>query len=286
MKKLSVALLLIFCAAAVLAGAGEVSAAVQAGYIFDIEGTAQLRSADGKTITLKRSEHILYAVKEGDRISVRKGRVVVASLKESKGYEIGDNSEGLAKPGRMVAVRGKISELTGLYAPGGTSSGSMGGFVVRGVRPCIKAISPVSTTILDPAPVLSWENRCSGDRKVTVKIISGDTVVYSAESEGSSLKVPDKVLAYGNEYRWIVDSGKVNNVSGGVFSLPSEAEAEELGRKIAAFKERKEDLSFRLSYVFFLVDNNLNDLARAEIKTLKADFPENEHLKKMEESIR
>ncbi len=286
MKKLSVALLLIFCAAAVLAGAGEVSAAVQAGYIFDIEGTAQLRSADGKTITLKRSEHILYAVKEGDRISVRKGRVVVASLKESKGYEIGDNSEGLAKPGRMVAVRGKISELTGLYAPGGTSSGSMGGFVVRGVRPCIRAISPVSTTILDPAPVLSWENRCPGDRKVTVKIISGDTVVYSAESEGSSLKVPDKVLAYGNEYRWIVDSGKVNNVSGGVFSLPSDTEAEEFGRKIAAFKERKEDLSFRLSYVFFLVDNNLSDLARAEIKTLKADFPENEHLKKMEESIR
>lgn len=286
MKKVGVVLLFIFYGAAMFLTAGEVRAAAQAGYIFDIKGTAELKSAEGKTITLKRSEHILYAVKEGDRISVQKGRVVVASLKESKGYEIGDNSEGLAKPGRMVAVRGKISELTGLYAPGGTSSGSMGGFVVRGVRPCIRAIAPVSTTILDRAPMLSWENRCPGDRRVTVKIISGDTVVYSAESEGSSLKVPDKVLAYGSEYRWIVDSGKVNNVSGGVFSLPSEREAEEFGRKIAAFKERKEDLSFRLSYVFFLVDNNLNDMARAEIKTLKADFPENEHLKKMEESIR
>jgi len=286
MKKISMALLLIFWAAAIFPGAGEVGAAAQAGYIFDIKGTAYLKSAGGKTIALKRSEHILYAVREGDRVSVEKGRVVIASLKESKGYEIGDNSEGVAKPGGMVAVRGKISELTGLHAPGSASPGSMGGFVVRGVRPCIRALSPVSTTILDPAPVLSWENRCPGDRKVTVKIISGDTVVYSAASEGNSLKVPDKVLAFGNEYRWIVDSGKANNVSGGVFSLPSEAEAEEFGRKMAAFKEHKEDLSFRLSCVFFLVDNNLNDLARAEIKTLKADFPENEHLKKMEESIR
>jgi hypothetical protein len=38
--------------------------------------------------------------------------------------------------------------------------------------------------------------------------------------------------------------------------------------------------------VFFLVDNNLNDMARAEIKTLKADFPDNENLRKMEEGIR
>jgi len=286
MKTGSTVLLFILCAAAVFAGAGEVSAAARTGYIFDIKGTAELRSAEGKTIALKRSEHILYAVREGDRISVQKGRVVVASLKEGKGFEIGDNSEGLAKPGRIVAVRGKVSELTGLHTPGSAPAGSMGGFVVRGVRPCIRAISPVSTTILDPAPILSWENRCPGDRKVTVKIISGDTVVYSAESEGSSLKVPDKVLAFGNEYRWIVDSGKINNVSGGVFSLPSEAEAEEFSRKIAAFRERKEDLSFRLSCVFFLVDNNLNDMARAEIKTLKADFPDNENLRKMEEGIR
>ncbi len=217
---------------------------------------------------------------------MRKGRVVVASLKESKAMRSATTRKD-CETGRMVAVRGKISEPRASMPPGeAPHRGPWEALPCGGVRPCIKAISPVSTTILDPAPVLSWENRCPGDRKVTVKIISGDTVVYSAESEGSSLKVPDKVLAYGNEYRWIVDSGKVNNVSGGVFSLPSDTEAEEFGRKIAAFKERKEDLSFRLSYVFFLVDNNLSDLARAEIKTLKADFPENEHLKKMEESIR
>ncbi|MDD3844878.1 MAG: hypothetical protein PHC90_00815 [Syntrophorhabdaceae bacterium] len=286
MRKICMALLFILCGAAVVLTACPAGAAGQAGYIFDIQGNAQLRDSEGKTITLKRSEHILYAVKEGDRIKVEKGRVVVASLKESKGYEICDNSEGMAKLGKVVAVRGKVSELKGLYAPGKTSAGSMGGFVVRSVRPCIKALSPVSTTIIDPAPTLVWENRCPGDKKVTVKIISGATVLFSAESEGSLLRVPDKVLAYGNEYRWIVDSGKVNNVSGGVFSLPSQAQARELDQKIAAFKDRKEDLSFRLSYVFFLVDNNLNDLARAEVNALKTEFPDNEYLKKMEDSIR
>ena len=286
MRKICVTVLLIFCGAVVIFAAGHGGAAQQAGYIFDVQGTAQLKSAEGKTVTLKRSEHLLYAVKDGDRIKVEKGRVVVASLKESRGYEIGDNSEGVARSGKVVAVRGKVSELQGLHAPGKTASGSMGGFVVRSVKPCIRAVSPVSTTIMDLTPQLAWENKCPGDKKVTVKIISGDTVLFSAESGDNSLKVPAKVLAWGNEYRWIVDSGKVNNVSGGVFSLPSQAEADEIGRKIASFKERREDLSFRLSYVFFLVDNNLNDLARAEVRALKTDFPDNEYLKKMEDSIR
>ncbi len=286
MRKICMTVLLIFCGAVIIFAAGHAGAAQQAGYIFDIQGTAQLKSAEGKTITLKRSEHLLYAVKDGDRIKVEKGRVVVASLKESRGYEIGDNSEGVARLGRVVAVKGKVSELQGLHAPGKTASGSMGGFVVRSVKPCIRATSPVNTTIMNLTPQLTWENKCPGDKKVTVKIISGDTVLFSAESADNFLKVPAKVLAYGNEYRWIVDSGKVNNVSGGVFSLPSQAEADEIGRKIASFEERRQDLSFRLSYVFFLVDNNLNDLARAEVKALKTDFPDNEYLKKMEDSIR
>lgn len=286
MRKICMTVLLIFCGAVIIFAAGHAGAARQTGYIFDVQGTARLKSAEGKTVTLKRSEHLLYAVKDGDRIRVEKGRVVVASLKESRGYEIGDNSEGIARLDKVVALRGKVSELQGLHAPGRTAPGSMGGFVVRSVKPCIRAISPVSTTIMDLTPQLAWENKCPGDKKVTVKIISGDTVLFSAESADNSLKVPARVLAYGNEYRWIVDSGKVNNVSGGVFSLPSQAEADEIGRKIASFKERKEDLSFRLSYVFFLIDNNLNDLARAEVRALKADLPDNEYLKKMEDSIR
>lgn len=286
MKKVILTVLFVFCGAVIMLAAGQARAAQQAGYIFDIQGTAQLKSADGKTIVLKRNEHLLYAIKDGDRIKVEKGRVVVASLKESKGYEVSDNSEGIARLGKIVAVKGKIAELKGLHTPGKTSPGSMGGFVVRSVRPCIKALSPVSTAIIDPAPKLAWENKCPGDKKVTLKIISGDTVLFSAESEGSSLKIPEKVLAYDHEYRWIVDSGKVNNVSGGVFSLPSQAEAEDIGKKIAAFEERKQDLSFRLSYVFFLVDNNLNDLAREQVRALKTDFPDNEYLKKMEDSIR
>ena len=287
MKKMrAVCLPVVFCISLVFFSAALAGAAEQIGYVFDVQGAAEFKGTDGKTIKLKRSEHLLQGVRNGDRIKVGKGRVVVAVIKENKGYEISDNSEGIAKEGRIVAVRGRVAELKGLHAPGKATAGSIGGFVVRSVKPCIRAISPVSTTIIDLMPELTWENKCPGDKKVTVKIISGDNVLFSAESEGSSLKVPGKVLAYGSEYRWIVDSGKANNVSGGVFSLPAEEEAKTIRAKIDQFQERKQDLSFRFSYVFFLVDNNLNDMAKAQIKVLKADFPDNNNIKKMEEGIK
>ena len=281
-----VTIVLICCIFVGMCVAGDLYAAVQTGYIFDVQGSAQLTSAQGKKIALKKGEHLLYAVKEGDRIKVEKGKVVVASLKDSKGYEIGNNSEALAKPGTMVALKGSVSELKGLHAPGKAGSGSIGGFVVRGAKPCIKALSPVSTAIISTAPTLSWENKCPGDKEVMIKIISGDSVLFSRQTREDSLAVPGNVLGYNKEYRWIVDSGKVNNVSGGVFSIPSAEEVSELTRQIARFEESKRDISFHLSYVFFLIDNNLNDLARVEVRALKSAYPDNEYLKKMEESIK
>lgn len=266
--------------------AGSLEAAVQTGYIFDIQGSAQLTSADGKKIVLNKSQHLLYAVKEGDWIKVEKGKVVIASLKDSKGYEIGSNSEAVAKIGSVVAVKGSVSELKGLHAPGKAGSGSIGGFVVRGAKPCIKALSPVNTSIITTTPTLNWENRCSGDKQVMVKIISGDSILFSRQTREDSLAVPANILAYNQEYRWIVDSGKVNNISGGVFSIPAADEARELSRQIALYEGSKNDISYYLSYVFFLIDNNLNDLARVQIKALKTEYPDNEYLKKMEESIK
>ncbi len=285
MKRL-VAMIFICCVFLGSLMASDINAAVQAGYIFDIQGTAQLLNAEGKKIVLKRGEHLLYAVKEGDRIKVEKGKVVVASLKDSKGYEIGSNSEALAKAGTIVAVKGSVSELKGLHAPGKAGSGSIGGFVVRGMKPCIRALSPVNTAIIETTPKLAWENKCSGDKNVTVKIIAGDSVLFSVQTRESSLAVPPNILGYNKEYRWIVDSGKVNNISGGVFSIPSAEEVQGLQKQIAQFEERKKDMSFHLSYVFFLIDNNLNDLARTEVKVLKNEYPDNEYLKKMEESIK
>ncbi len=281
-----VTMMLTCCIFAVMCIAGGLNAAVQTGYIFDIQGSAQLMSAEGRKIVLKKGEHLLYAVKEGDRIKVEKGRVVVASLKDSKGYEIGSNSEALAKPGTMVAVKGSVSELKGLHAPGKAGSGSIGGFVVRGAKPCIKALSPVNTSIISTAPTLTWETRCPGDKKVTVKVVSGDSVLFSRQAREESLAVPGDILGYNLEYRWIVDSGKASNVSGGVFSIPSAEEVREISRQIARYEESKKDISFHLSYVFFLIDNNLNDLARVQVKALKGQYPDNEYLKKMEEGIR
>lgn len=266
--------------------AGNVHAAVQAGYIFDIQGRAQLTNAEGRKIVLKRGEHLLYAVNEGDRIKVEKGKVVIASLKDSRGYEIGNNSEAVAKTGAIMAVRGSVSELKGLHAPGKAGSGSMGGFVVRGTKPCIRALSPVGTAIVSTTPILTWENKCPGEKGATVKILSGDNVLFSGETREDSLAIPERILGYDKEYRWIVDSGRLNNVSGGVFSIPAAEEVRELTQQIAGFEQRKNDMSFHLSYVFFLIENNLNDLARIQINTLKNRYPDNEYLKKMEESIK
>ncbi len=70
------------------------------------------------------------------------------------------------------------------------------------------------------------------------------------------------------------------------FQSPPPKRSASLTRQIARFEERKRDISFHLSYVFFLIDNNLNDLARVQINTLKNEYPDNEYLKKMEESIK
>lgn len=285
MKRILITLAAFYIVAG-LGSAGMVYAAVQAGYIFDIQGSAQLTNAEGKKVSLKKGEHLLYSVREGDRIKVEKGKVVIASLKDNKGYEIGNNSEAVARSGAVVAVRGSVSELKGLHAPGKSGAGSIGGFVVRGMRPCLRAMSPVSTAIVSTTPVLTWENKCSGDKEVSVKIISGDNVLFSRQTRQSRLAVPQNILGYNKEYRWIVDSGTVNNVSGGVFSIPTADEVRELTREINLYEKRKSDISFRLSYVFFLIDMNLNDLARAEIQALKNEYPDNEHLKKMEESIK
>jgi len=286
MKKAAVVIFTVLFGFLLFLGAAKPCAARQAGYIFDVQGDAKLKTVDGKTFRLKRDEHLLHAIEEGDIIRVTKGKVVIAVLKENVGYEIRDNSEGIAKDGRIVAIRGKVSELEGLHAPGRVATGSMGGFVVRSVRPCIRAISPVSTTIIELTPELAWENKCPGDKTVTVRIMAGDTVLFSTQSENNSLTVPENVLAFGHKYRWVVDSGKAKNVSSGFFSVPSESEVKKIIKKIDQFREHRQDLSFRLSYVFFLIDNDLNEMAKEQVKALRSDFPGNRYITQVEESIR
>lgn len=255
------------------------NAAERYGLVFDVQGNVEVQGADGKATKLKKTEHVLFPVNEGDRVKVAQGKVVIVSLKENKGYELSSNSEGIIKNRKLVAVRGSARAIQGLNPPGKGVSGSIGGIVLRSIRPCIKAVSPVNTNILDVTPELVWSNTCQGDKKVIVKVMSGEQMVFHTESAANSLKMPPGVLLYGKEYRWIIDGGKNRNISGGGFTIVNEDEAKEITQRIAFFRERGDDLSYRLSYIFYLLDRNLNEAAKGEIQKLKRDYPENTYIR-------
>ncbi|OPY72300.1 MAG: hypothetical protein A4E64_03002 [Syntrophorhabdus sp. PtaU1.Bin058] len=271
---------MMFLVVALLGFAGmNVNAAERYGLVFDVQGNVEVQGADGKVTKLKKTEHVLFPVNEGDRVKVIQGKVVIVSLKENKGYELASNSEGIVKNRKLVAVKGSVKEIQGLNPPGKGVSGSIGGIVLRSIRPCIKTVSPVNTNIFDVTPELVWNNTCRGDKKVTVKIMSGEQMIFHAESAENALKIPPGVLQYGKEYRWIIDGGKNRNISGGGFTIVSEDEAKEIAQRIAFYRERGDDLSYRLSYIFYLLDRNLNETAKAEIQKLKRDYPENTYIR-------
>ncbi len=274
------AAIVMFLGAVLLYCAGiYADAAERFGLVFDVQGDVEVRRPDGKVTKLKKAEHVLFPVSEGDRVKVARGKVVIVSVKDNKGYELAANTEGVVKDRRLVAVRGSIREIEGLNPPGKGVSGSIGGIVLRSIRPCVKAVSPVNTCILDVTPELMWENTCQGDKKVIVKIISGEQMIFHTESAANSLTVPSGMLQYGKEYRWIIDGGKDRNISGGGFTIVREDEAKDISQRIAFYRERGDDLSYRLSYIFYLLDKNLNEMAKGEIQKLKKDYPENAYIR-------
>ena len=264
---------LIYCTG-MYAGAAE-----RFGLVFDVQGNVEVRGVDGKVTKLKKTEHVLFPVNEGDRVKVAQGKVVIVSLKDNKGYELASNTEGIVKGRKLLAVKGSVKEIQGLNPPGKGVSGSIGGIVLRSIRPCVKAVSPVNTCILDETPELIWENTCQGDKKVIVKIMSGEQMIFHTESAANSLKVPSGTLQYGKEYRWIIDGGKDRNISGGGFTIVREDEAKDIAQRIAFYRDRGDDLSYRLSYIFYLLDKNLNEMAKGEIQKLKKDYPENTYIR-------
>lgn len=246
------------------------------GMVFDIQGIVEIRNADSKINVLKREKDILHPIKEGDTIEVKgNGVVIIVSLAENKGYKVLSNSIAIVKNRKLVAVKGTTHSIDGLYPPKENRLRIGGGIVLREKGPCVKAISPLNTVVLDLSPEFKWKNDCQESKKVVIKIVSKEEPVFIVESEGVSFKVPDGLLKYNEEYRWIIESSATNDIDGGKISIPKEAEVKRIKEGIAMYKKQSHDLSQRLSYIFFLLDNELEDLAGAEIAVLKAEFPEN-----------
>jgi hypothetical protein len=262
----------------------EIKAQERIGLVFDVQGNVEVRSHNGKVIKLKRSEHLLYPIKDGDRIRVAEGKLVVVSMTENNGYEMTSGTEGMVKGKKIIATIGKVREVKGLQPPGEGTRGSIGGLVLRGVKPCTRAIAPLNTALIDLTPELVWDNRCPGGKKVFVKVISGEEVVFTAETEQNSVKIPESILSYGKEYRWMVDSLKGYDV--GSFSIHDGNEVKKIKENIAYFKTRSNDIIYRLSYVFYLLDKNLNLLAKEEINNLNAEYPQNVYIQELVKDIK
>lgn len=249
--------------------------------LFDVEGDAVIKSS-GTTTKLGKA-NLLKPVKEGDRIEVGNGKVLVVSTLSKRGYEVMQDSVAEVKGSELKSIKGTVNVKTGLSARQSGPSGPIGAIVLRNtmMEPCIKTISPVNTAIITLTPVLRWSLLCTGaGKEVSVKILDGRNIIFETATDADSVAVPDGMLKYGVSYRWLIDGGPYG-IIGGTFSIPEKEAIGKINEKISFYSKNDKDLAGRLSYVAYLLDNRLNDNAGVEIEKLKQDFPENEYLKEM-----
>jgi len=245
--------------------------------IFGAQGTVQIAPKGADPVTINNDKSPMMKVTEGSTISVKgKGKVVVVSLKSRQGFEIGDNSTAQVDPTTIRAIKGSVSPKNSFAPPVG-KEGKMGGIVMRGAgnqSGCLKALSPINTNILNPAPELRWENRCSGVSRLSLTILSDENVVHATEVLSlSSYRVPENILKEGNRYLWMVDGGANFDMSSGVFMVTGGKEREEVVQRMkeAHSATNPED---RLAYIYFLSDRGFSEMAREEADRLRSAFPE------------
>lgn len=257
-------------------------AATKFGMVYEISGKAEIVNPLGKNTRLERGKHILLPVKVGDRIrTLENSRVIVVSLGNKTGYEIAPNSEAKVESAAITATRGTVKVSSGYAVPSGQNTGPIGAIVLRGHDngQCITPLSPVNSTVATLTPVLSWAVACNDVKVSLVRIIEDRKVLTEITANGTSVKVPAGVLKYGRTYAWIADAGQTSAGAESEFSIPSESMVEVIQERISARVPGEKDLTTRLSYLFFLANNDLKDNARAELEQLQKEFPDNDYLK-------
>lgn len=263
---------------------GPALGAEKFGMIFDIRGNAALKSASGDVTELKRSKHILHSVKVGDTIEIRgAGRVLVVSIKDRKGYELLSDTKAEVRSAGMAKVRGTVNVKEGYNVPSEGTKGVLGGIVMRDTIKgmCIKTLTPLNTSVLTLTPTLRWKNTCEGSRMFTVMVVKERNVVFEKMTDKSSATIPAGVLKEGQTYRWLIDGGPASAILGGTLHTLGKEVADMIIQKKAGFAQQRADLPERLSFLFLLMDQNLVELAEAEIDRLQGDFPNNAFIQEL-----
>jgi hypothetical protein len=283
MKKEAI-IIAVFAFQLVLVSAIPGFAAAKFGLVYDIKGTAEIVNSLGKSTQLDRSRHLLLPVKVGDRIRTSaNAKVTVVALNSKIGYEIKGNSEGVVEANGIRSIKGELKSSAGYAVPTGQSSGPMGAIILRGrdKGECMTPISPANTSVVTLTPELSWSVNCKEISKVSLRIVENRKVIYSTATEGTSIKVPEGLLKYGRSYAWIIDAGQASAAVESEFSIPPDFQVGMIQEKMAANANGERDVTSRISYMFYLVENDLREQARAELDSLKKEFPENDYLKEL-----
>jgi hypothetical protein len=253
------------------------------GIIFDVKGNVVMYDSKGNSQKLKRSRHILKPVSVGDRIEIDgAGRILIVSIDKKMGYELQSNSSAMIEAGGIKTLKGTIDEKEGFNVPLAGNRGAIGATVLRSSmrKPCLRTIYPLNTTVETLTPKLKWEYSCKDKKSVFIKVIEGRKIIFEAKAEGQTINLPKNILKYGTTYRWLVDGGS-KGIIGGAFSTIQEDTKKELDERSKQIAVYRKDMSERLSYIFFLLENDIKHLAQAEVESLQKDFPDNTFMKQM-----
>ncbi len=276
---------IIACLALISVLPGLVFGAHKFGVIFDVMGDATLISSKGKVKALKRSKHILSAVREGDTIKLNgTGKVVIVSIKDKIGYVITHDAEIIIEGDTVKAVKGDLQVKEGFSVPQGGAKGPIGAIVLRNSirKSCIEIVSPFNTSVITYTPTLKWKNSCKGLISVSVKVLEDRTVVFDTVTKGTSVQVAAGTLKPGITYRWLVDGGASVGIVGGTFTTVEQNVIDLVGTAKGSLSGKSE-LPELLSYLFMLLENDLNEMADIELAGLERKFPDNEYIKEIRE---
>lgn len=244
--------------------------------IFDIKGKVVLFPAHGESKQIANDQYLLAPLEIGDRLLVdAKGKIVVVSRSTRQSFELAGSSEAVVESGKLRVVKGEVIIKEGFAIPR-SNEGRIGGTVMRGlkenVRNCIKALSPVDTSVIDAALVFKWENTC-GLKDVDVTLVTGDKIIFSTTTSGNELSLPPDTLKPGNRYMWLIDGGGNYNMSSGAFNTLPAVESKGIQDYIATHKGADDDIAAKVAMVFYLDDKGLRDLAMRESDAIRQRFP-------------
>lgn len=108
----------------------------------------------------------------------------------------------------------------------------------------------------------------------------GDTL-FNMETSANSVKIAENKLSYGALYKWLIYDTNSQSSSWTTFTIPEEGKVKSIREAVRQYESRANDLPQRLSFVFYLLENDLREAAEKEIGKLKSELPENDYIKKL-----